>query len=237
MNKLAVIGESAENLISPLERRGYTVIVMPRFSLLNSPICSHPDTLFARIGRYIITSKEYYEAARSQLDAIYDISGSSLLLDDVSQSSPYPNEARFNVFSSDGFVIGNKNIASPKIFEACEKQNLQFIHVNQGYSACSTARCFNGGITADNGIYSALASIGTNSLKIRPGHIKLEKYEYGFIGGAAGFDDSSNTMYFNGDVSTHPDSSVILEFLKSSQTNVVSLTGGPLVDCGGIVFF
>lgn len=237
MNRLAVIGESAENLIVPLEHRGYKVIVMPRFSMLNFPVCTHPDMLFSKIGRFIITSSKFYETAKPELDMVCNLSESTLVLDDIPQSSPYPSEARFNVLNIGNIVLGNKKIASSKITEICNALSYEFVHVNQGYSACSTAKLLNCAISADNGICSALNRYGCDCLKIGEGHIKLENYSFGFIGGASGFDEYSNTLFFNGDPAHHPDFTEMMRFSSSVGAKIVSLTEGPLVDCGGIVFF
>ena len=237
MNRFAIIGESAENLIDPLERRGYKVIVMPRFSMLDFPVCTHPDMLFTKIGRYIITSNAYYLVAKKSFDYICNETGAELILDEASQFSPYPNEARFNVLSLGNIVVGNKNIATPEILGICDKLLYKFVHVNQGYSACSTAKLSGAAISADNGICKALKSNGYNCLKIDEGHIKLENYGFGFIGGASGFDEYSNTLFFNGYISLHSNFNDISAFSSAVGTKIVSLSDGPLVDCGGIVFF
>ena len=89
-------------------------------------------------------------------------------------------------------------------------------------------------ITADVGISRALSEVGINVLLITPGHISLPPYEYGFIGGASGVD--GKTVYFLGDIMTHPDGKKITEFIENLGMKAVSLDSGELQDMGGIVF-
>ena len=59
-------------------------------------------------------------------------------------------------------------------------------------------------------------------------------YEYGFIGGSGGVDGKS--VFFLGDIMTHPDGERITEFIENLGMKVVSLGEGELQDMGGIMF-
>ena len=71
-------------------------------------------------------------------------------------------------------------------------------------------------------------------LQIRPGHIALEGYDYGFIGGASFLLDS-NTLAFTGHLDVHPDRDRILDFLRQHGVSAVFLTESPVFDIGGAV--
>ena len=73
------------------------------------------------------------------------------------------------------------------------------------------------------------------SIGISPGSVLLDGYDYGFIGGASGFDGRS--LYFCGDVDLHPDGCAIRSFCDDHGIGCVSLSPLPLHDVGGIFFF
>ena len=69
---------------------------------------------------------------------------------------------------------------------------------------------------------------------IASGGISLPPYGTGFIGGASGVD--GDTVYFTGDIMTHPDGARITDALSSRGAKCVSLCDGGLFDVGGIKF-
>jgi hypothetical protein len=46
-----------------------------------------------------------------------------------------------------------------------------------------------------------------------------------------------DTVYFTGDISSHPDAERIAEFCKAHKKKIISLSSEPLNDVGGIFFF
>ena len=72
------------------------------------------------------------------------------------------------------------------------------------------------------------------SLDIAPGHIALEGFPYGFIGGAA-FKISDDTMAFTGTLDEHPDGERIVGYLAEYGLGSVFLTDKPIFDIGGAV--
>jgi hypothetical protein len=89
-------------------------------------------------------------------------------------------------------------------------------------------------ITADEGIYRALREISVNALLIKPGHISLPPYSYGFIGGASGVD--TDKVFFLGDFSSHPDKEKMQDFIENLGMKIISLSDEPLMDLGGLMF-
>ncbi len=237
MKNFVALGAPSLLQVKSLSDRGYSVIDLPRFSLLSEPVSCHADMLFSYICGKLVTSALYYSSAQVQLDEISLKLGAEIVLDTHSDFSHYPDEARFNTLFHEGFLFANKKAVSPLISDICEKNNIGFIHVNQGYAACSSAVCGKGIITADSSIYSAVTDAGFTALRISEGHISLPGYSYGFIGGASGFCKKTETLYFNGDIENHPDYRAIQSFSESLGVNIVSLGCWPLTDCGGMFFF
>jgi hypothetical protein len=132
-------------------------------------------------------------------------------------------------------LVCNRDTVSKNILEAARARGLKTVHTRQGYPACTTLYLGDtAAISSDRGVIKALAGVGVECLEIEKGGIALPPYEYGFIGGACGvFHD---TVYFFGDLDTHPSSDIIRAFLDKRGYRAVSLFDGALVDLGGIVF-
>ncbi len=237
MKKHVALGASSPLLIKSFNDRGYSVIDLPRFSLLSAPVSSHADMLFSYICGHFVTSVSYYSAAKKYVDSICAELGAEIILDSHTDFDKYPNEARFNTLFHSGLLFANSKAVSTCITDICESCNIPFVHVNQGYTACSSAVCGGGIITADQSVYTAVSRAGIPAQIISPGSIALPGFSYGFIGGASGFCNKTDTLYFNGDISLHPDYGLISSFAESLNVNIVSLGDWPLMDCGGFFFF
>lgn len=148
------------------------------------------------------------------------------------QSAVYPGDAGLCICRT-----GRRTIYNPK---TADRQALAYldderIAVNQGYTRCSVCVVSDEAIiTADNGISTAASKNGLDVMKITPGHILLEGYDYGFIGGAT-FPLNENTLAFTGTLDHHPDRTEILAFLQKHGKKPVFLTHNPIFDIGGAV--
>ena len=109
------------------------------------------------------------------------------------------------------------------------------LYGKQGYTRCSSLVIGdNAVITADKSIAKALKADGAEVLSIQPGHIRLEGFEYGFIGGAGFFDNG--TTYFFGNIKKHPDYERIKVFCAEYNSKIEILNREEqLTDIGGVV--
>ena len=91
--------------------------------------------------------------------------------------------------------------------------NKTIIDVKQGYSKCSVCICkHNTIITDDISIFNNLLQYDDiKSLLVEKGTVKIDKYDYGFIGGCCGLIDK-DLLLFNGDLSMHSDFDKIKNF-------------------------
>ena len=230
-----------DNRISAtMERRlqifGYYVIKLPACSSLTEAIESHPDSLLFRVGNRIVATCNYCDEAAYVFSDVREFCPEARLgFIDVALGKGFPNDAGMNAATIGKYLIANKKTVAREILEISEKEGLALINVNQSYPNCSILKINDENvITADVGISRALSEVGINVLLITPGHISLPPYEYGFIGGASGVD--GKTVYFLGDIMTHPDGKRITEFIENLGMKAVSLDSGELQDMGGIVF-
>jgi hypothetical protein len=112
----------------------------------------------------------------------------------------------------------------------------QWIDLRQGYARC-VALPISGQalITADEGILKACRPTTLKLLKIQPGFVILDHHHYGFIGGTAG--QIQDIIYFNGDLTTHPDGLAIKAFIQKQGCSVFQIDGMPLQDIGSILVY
>ena len=132
-------------------------------------------------------------------------------------------------------AIHNFKYTDEKLKYYLKKENVEFIHVNQGYAKCSMAIIGeNSVITADYPIYIKLTKLGIDVLLVQPGYIELEGHTYGFIGGATG-NLSKKDIMFSGKFDKHPDKEKVLNFLKKYKKRIVWLSNKKIMDIGTII--
>lgn len=147
----------------------------------------------------------------------------------------YPNIVALNVCIFGDNLIANLNYTDKKILDFCLENNFNILHTNQGYAKCSSAIISNNAlITSDESIYRLCKNNKIDVLKISNGGIKLDGYNYGFIGGTCGFIDK-NTLAFSGNIKLHKDYLNIKDFAKNYNINLLSLSNEMLYDIGGIL--
>ena len=217
--------------------RGFRVLKMPRCSDLPEAMCSHPDMLMFAHKKRIITSAEYCDIADftfSELSA--HISGIFFTFTVDKLGKEYPSDCIFNAL-----VIGDKmfckaDTASRAVTEYARMAGLKVIKVKQGYPACTVLPLGDkAAITSDRGMAAALRAEGIRTTVIDDGGIILPPYDFGFIGGAAGV--FRDTVYFLGDIDTHPSSSLIKQAISDEGMLYESLSDEPLFDLGRIIFY
>ena len=213
----------------------FEVITLPPDASLPAPVCGHADLLIFKLDNYLITRKNYYHRAKTDIDRICNIAGLELILSDAEAGKKYPLDCGLCAAVSGKNIIFRKASTDGEILRFAEILGYTAINVPQGYSKCSCAVLADGAIiTSDRGIASVTAKNGIETLLIRPGHINLPGYDYGFIGGSTGL--SCNTLYFTGDLNLHPDADKIKEFSNNHGTECVSLGNGRLYDVGSLIF-
>lgn len=192
---------------------------------LPSAVSSHPDMNICIIDdiAFLPKNSPLYEKVKEKNKKVVFIS--------ENLKNKYPFDVPLNCKAVDDLVILNPKTVSKEILEYCNK-NKKIISVNQGYAACSTlAVSKNVIITADKGIYTALKNANLSPLLIKEGYIKINEYDYGFIGGASGF--VNDTLYFFGDITAHPDYKKIKDYLDKNNVKFQYFKE-ELTDIGGI---
>ncbi|QIB69098.1 hypothetical protein Ami103574_07085 [Aminipila butyrica] len=155
----------------------------------------------------------------------------------------YPENIKYNAVCMGSYFIHHLKYTAPSLLEKVRQLGLNTIQVPQGYSKCSmTVLSDTAAITADEGIYHSIhryfeENRPTGSpirlLLIRPGHVKLDSFPYGFLGGASGL--VGGQLIFNGDLSAHPDFQQISDFISAQGLTFKYFPDYPLADIGSII--
>ncbi|NLK39268.1 MAG: hypothetical protein GX303_03325 [Clostridiales bacterium] len=238
MDRAVLVGASVSELCkSSLKRYGYRPITFPPYRRLSPPVESHPDLFLFVRGDTLLTFRDYYEScaapAFGQLLSLHP--ELDLLLTDELPKETYPDDILMNAAPVGAFLFGRLDKLSPALLALARKEGAKPVHVAQGYARCSVAIVSeNAIITADHSIMRAAEKRGIEVLLIRPGHIRLEGVDYGFIGGTGGTDEKN--VYFCGDITAHPDFAAIDAFCKRQGKRPIPLSKEPLTDVGSLFF-
>jgi hypothetical protein len=218
-----------------LIKNGFKTIKIPSCDTISGSVSTHADTVLFFLRDRLFMPRDYFEANRAVLEEILELASLKPMLTVSLPRSPYPNDVPLCALNvGDRAVIGSRRHLAPEIISFCEENGIPIHNTRQGYAKC-TAAYMGGIISADPSTLLAAERCMIDSLRISPGSVLLDGYDYGFIGGASGFDGRS--LYFCGDVDLHPDGSAIRSFCDDHGIGCVSLSPLPLHDVGGIFFF
>lgn len=217
-----------EDTLSALKTYGnvYFTKTLPN---IYEPINSHPDIqiYFAdKSTAFTIDSlTEYY---RNILPDNVQIRGIG-----QKPGHSYPKNILFNIASFGKYIVCNRKYASRDILNYYTDKTV--ISVKQGYAKCNICMVSdNAVITEDKGIYNELIKYDIDVLLINPGKVKLNNFEYGFIGGASGL-INDDIIGFIGKIENHPQFNEIKNFILKYNKKYVSLGNGGLSDFGSIL--
>lgn len=227
MKKL-IMSDKYNCFCDELTKEGYEIIHTDTVSVFHAPEQKHADMQCLRIGQkyFILNECERLNHTLQSLNPTV-----------ISQKAgkSYPQNIPLNCLYLNNVLYGKLFAVADEVKEYCSRNNIKMVNVNQGYARCSTLVISeNAVITADNSIQKALESNGAEVLKISEGHIALEGFNYGFIGGASG--RIGNKIIFFGNIQNHPDYYIIKAFIYEHNKDIQTICSQmPLTDIGGIV--
>ncbi|WP_405355412.1 DUF6873 family GME fold protein [Ruminococcus sp.] len=226
-----VMSDEYPMLCNAVYNIGYDIVPSDKILQFHKPEQRHIDMQMLKINNDIFLLKECTEL-RKKLDN----RGYSIIFCKNNITKYYPSFVALNCLYIGGKLYGREDAIDNSVKKYCSNNNIEIVNVNQGYTRCSTAVIGkNAAITADTTIYEALKNNDIDVLKIDSGNIKLEGYNYGFIGGACTILDD-NTLIFFGDAKTHPNYPVIEKFCIIHNVKILNLIeNSPLIDIGGAI--
>ena len=214
-----------------LKKLGYELIEISENPTLEKPVSAHPDMNLLIVGEQLF--------ARKYVNDMFTIVKQSKIVTDanlnVNEILVYPDNVALNCAVVGKSIICNTKYTSKDVSNYANDIGYDIINVNQGYAKCAT--CIvgeNAIITEDDSIEKKCRNYGMDVLKIQKGHVRLDGYNYGFIGGCSGLIEN-NLLVFNGNIELHPQHTEIHNFCTKHNVEAISLNNDALYDVGSIV--
>lgn len=215
MNTTYISKDANTILINYLKEKGCRIKSISSSNIVDKGISNHPDIFLCRMG-YHKTDPIFF-AQKNDLDYYY------------------PGDVAFNAACTGKYFIHNTKLTNPQLLQEAKAMGMEIIHVRQGYTKCSIVVVDETSIiTYDKGIAAACSAYPELDVcLVRPGFVRLDGYDTGFIGGASG--RIGNEIIFNGNLSAHPDFEKIVEFIESKGLFVKYFEQYELTDIGSIL--
>ncbi len=229
----AIVSRDAVEYIPSLLRE-FDVLTLEPDGLLQKPVQCHADMIIALAGKYAVLPDSYVRENEVLVKYLRERCALDVVSSADTRGADYPLDISLNVLLCGKYAFSLKKYTSQSLTEVLRSLDYTHVNIRQGYSACSTLSCDTFVITADPSVEKAARSVGIDVLKIAEGHIRLDGYGTGFIGGASGV--CGNRIYFLGNIDLHPDGKKIREYAGTHGYGIVCLSDGELSDFGGIKF-
>ncbi|MEZ5198953.1 MAG: hypothetical protein R2764_22010 [Bacteroidales bacterium] len=192
-------------------------------------ISCHPDIFFCQVlGQLIIAPNlpEKYKTLLSGLDIPFTEG-------EFPVGYKHPETAGYNVVCTDTHLIHNFRYTDPIISRAAE--DLDLIHVNQGYSRCNILALKDEHfITSDASVFKTFNYLKKNVLYVDPKEILLPGKDHGFFGGACGIFE--NKVFIIGSLAKYREGEKVKAYLHNLNYEITELYDGPLFDGGSLIF-
>lgn len=234
MDKNIIIDYRMRNIEKEyLKSLGYNNIELRSQSQVYEEISSHVDIFCTKINSKIILEPGIYN--EFILDKKYVVKGKSYL------KKKYPFDIAYNVCQIGKNVVHNFKYTDEIVLEIIQKEKLNMININQGYSNCSIAVIDgNSAIVTDKNIYEILVKNKINVLLIEDDlDIKLlQNNGYysnmkGFIGGCIARIEDKVVIF--GELSKIDRHGKIRKFIESRNLKIIEFRGMDVIDYGGIL--
>ncbi len=223
-----IMSDKYRCFINELKNRGYTIIPTDDIKVFLQPEQKHADMQILKLNKYFFLLNEC-----SNLNKLLKIYNPVICSKKAGKI--YPDNILLNFLYLNGRLYGKLSAIAPEINKYCVEHNIEMENVNQGYCRCSTLVVSeNAVITSDSSIEKVLKKNGVEVLKISPGNIALDGFDYGFIGGAGARID--NKIIFLGNIKKHPDYDIISDYIKKNNLEIeIICEDMQLTDIGGII--
>ena len=215
MGKTYIAKDANRRIKEYIQIMGQDLELVETDGIVGKAISNHPDVFLCKMG--IAEDAPVFYAPIESL------------------GMEYPQDSTYNAACTGKYFIHNFKITAPELLKTAEDMGMTMIDVKQGYAKCNIAILDeNAIITSDEGIAEACEQYpDLKVLLIRPGFIRLDGFNTGFIGGATG--RLGNEFIFNGNLSKHPDFPRILEFVESRGLTPKWFPEYKLTDIGSIL--
>lgn len=216
MSTIYLSDKTNKLLLNYLKHLGHHLVLIKDTGLVYPEVATHADIYMCKLG-----AEPESPIFRGGID------------DTLCLGYRYPENVKYNAVCIGNYFIHNLNYTSPMLLEKIKESGFKTIQVKQGYTKCNLVVINkHAAITSDEGIYNHIKH-HVNVLLIQPGHVKLDKFPYGFLGGTSG--RVGNEIIFNGNLKAHPDFKKISDFIAVQNLEIKYFEEYPLEDIGSII--
>ncbi|WP_053956157.1 DUF6873 family GME fold protein [Inediibacterium massiliense] len=232
VHTVIVDGRISKTIEKNLKDLKIQILKTPHCKELYDAISYHPDILLHPVtGKDVVIAPNVYK----KMAPIFHSLGICTYKGDTILKRNYPENIAYNIGRVGKFAIHNFKYTDPLTFKLLQDNEIECIHVKQGYAKCSICVVNEKAIiTSDKGIAKQVEKYGIDVLWIHSGYIDLFDLNYGFIGGSCGFVEY-NSLAFSGNFKNHPDEKRIFKFLNDYEVKPIFLTEQDPVDIGSII--
>lgn len=231
MKKYVLVSHIEKSSAEKLNSLGFEIIDFGYNPSLSPKLNYHADLSFFDCGDGTLFIAPEMESYKCRLEKL----GYNVRILTKQLGSTYPDDVPLNCVYTGEYLICNIDTVDGNVLQYFREKNSGIINVRQGYTKCSVlpvnARAV---ITDDEAIGKKCKESGIDTLTVSKGSVRLDGFDYGFIGGATGR-LSDSLIVFNGDVLKHADGLEIVEFIQKYNMNVISLSDNRLQDVGSII--
>lgn len=199
---------------------------------LQEPVDGHPDMVIFPVDyNNFVVAPNVYDYYRKVLTdkGIKVIKGGKTL------SRNYPEDIAYNVARIGRYAVHNLQHTDQVLKYYLEEAGVEFIHVNQGYTKCSTAAVSeNKALTSDFLIHEKLKSYNIDCMYINPEIVYLKGYNHGFIGGCVGLINGS-TFLSTGKIFDENILNPLIKFIQSTGYIYEEASSRQIIDLGSLI--
>ncbi len=220
-----------QSCIQHLRKIDSEIYFSQNYDKIYYPVNTHPDIQIHFVNpRTAFVPPELFEYYKNTLPSFIDLRTGAQYL-----GGTYPSNVAYNVARIGKYVILNKKTVDKNILNYYIENGFTLINVKQGYTKCNICTDGEIAVTEDEGIYSALCENGIKTLKIPAGSVRLEGFDYGFIGGASGvFKDK---ILLCGEIKNKEILNQIKSFFNTNGAEIIIIDKEELTDYGSILYF
>lgn len=227
MTYVLVAENFPEKAAEKLKKYGQVVRTKANKNVLEG-LDTHPDILVHPLPNGdILVDRDNFEYYKGLFNDKKVLPSSSSI------SAKYPGDIHLNAFAFKKIFIHNLKHTDQVILDYYKNEGFDLVNIKQGYAKCSCLVTDDFVITSDGGIYETLKDL-IPIYKIDQGQIKLQNFNYGFIGGASGV--LGKKIFFTGDFSHHSSHEEILKIINKYDYEIEILSKDPIEDYGTIFF-
>ena len=230
VDKVIIGADYNPEIYKNLEKLGIEPIFTTKSTNVRKGIQNHADLAVCPLTeKDFLVAKEQFELRNKLIKNGYNAE-----FIDENLKPDYPCDVLLNCVIIGKHIFYNPKTVSTKIRDFLKENDLIEVTVRQGYTKCSIAPVsIDAFITDDISIGSRGDEFGFDVLVIDKGDIKLQNFDYGFIGGATG-KIAEDKMIITGKADRLSDYDKIIKFLYKHNVDLIELTNDYVEDIGSI---